>query len=283
MCEATQHLDQDVDAVADSLACGTLPPAEAEVLWTHLETTIVLPMIQRLEEELDCDTLGAAAETKLRSRLARYRRAKGRFPRWLERTLVNLARDEKRKCRRRGGFALPNIDQVADRRTPGDEEPTLSLDDLLAQALAALRKALDDLEQRPRARQQKTDYHAVLVLELRLAMARRLRGHRDALANLGQTRAGLTTVRLPWTVSEAAAEIQSGWPKLDTVWAVLAAELDRTDDLLTDDDVVALLAPLPGVTGLTSVAWRQWRTRATQAASEFLGTDRWDRTVAEWF
>lgn len=280
MTEATRHPNQDVDAVADSLARGTLPAAAAEELWQHLEATVVLPMIQRLEEELDCDTLGAVAEEKLRTRLRRYSRAKGRFPRWLERTLVNLARDEKRKGRRRGGFALADPDQVADRRR--EDEPGPALDDQLGRALAALREALDELGRRPRARQQKTDYHAVLLLELRLAMASRLRGHRDALAAQGRTRAGLTESSLPWTAGEPAAEIQPGWPKLQTVWGVLAAELNRTDDLLTDDDVVRLLAPLPGVTGLTSVAWRQWRTRATQAASDFLGADRWDRTVAGW-
>jgi hypothetical protein len=274
-------INGDVDAVADRLAQGNLTAAETEELWHYLETTVVLPMIQRLEEELDCDTLGTAAEEKLRGRLQRYRRAKGRFPRWLERTLVNLTRDEQRKRRRRGGFGMQDPDQLADARG-GGEEPAPSLHEQLTRALTALRTALDELESRPRARQQKTDYHAMLLLELRLAMATRLRGHRNTLAEAGTTRAAISAARLPWTAGEQAREIQPGWPKLQTVWQVLADELARTDELLTDDDVVRLLATLPGVAVPTSVAWRQWRTRATQAASEHLGTDRFEQVVAGW-
>lgn len=280
MTEATRPTNGEIDAAADRLAQGGLSATEAEELWHHLEATVVLPMIQRLEEELDCDTLGAAAEAKLRGRLQRYRMAKGRFPRWLERTLVNLARDEKRKVRRRGSFGMDDPDQLADAR--GEEEPTPSLDEQLGRALTALRQALDELERRPRARQQKTDYHAMLLLELRLAMAARLRGHRDALAAAGVTRPEVSAARLAWSEAEQAREIQPGWPKLQSVWEILAEELARTDDLLTDDDVVRLLAPLPGVAAPTAVAWRQWRTRATQAATEFLGDDRFERVVAGW-
>jgi hypothetical protein len=274
-------MNLDVDLLADRLAHGALAPAEADALWQQLQETVVLPMIQRLEEELDCDTLGTVADDKLRKRVMKYSRAKGRFPRWLERTLINLARDEMRKARRRGGFGIADPDQVADQRGR-DEEPPPSLPDQLARALTLLRETLNELESRPRARQQKTDYHAVLLLELRLAMASRLRGHRQALAQAGETRSSLAARQIRWTQGEEVREIQPGWPVLKDIWQVLALELARTDDLLTDDDVVRLLTPLAGVTGLTSVAWRQWRTRATQAALEYLGEEKWLRTVAGW-
>jgi hypothetical protein len=274
-------MNLDVDLLADRLAHGNLNPTEADAVWQQLQENVVLPMIQRIEEELDCDTLGAAADEKLRKRVTRYSRAKGRFPRWLERTLVNLARDEMRKRRRRGGLGLESPDQVADRLRPETDEST-PLPEKLAQALSLLRETLDDLDSRPRARQQKTDYHAVLLLELRLAMAGRLRGHRTALAVANETRATLAARQIPWSTSEEGRQIQPGWPILRDVWQVLATELARADDLLTDDDLVRLLTPLSGVTGLTSVAWRQWRTRATQAAAEYLGEEKWERTIAGW-
>lgn len=273
-------MNLDVDALADRLAQATLSPTEADALWQQLQASVVLPMIQRLEEDLNCDTLGAAADEKLRKRVAKYSKTRGRFERWLERTLLNLARDEMRKTRRRATFAIEDPAQVPDR--PRSDEPPPSLPDQLAQALRSLRTALDALEARPRARQQKTDYHAVLLLELRLAMAARLRGHRDTLAQAGETRATLTARQLRWGVAEEGRQIQPDWPILKDVWCVLGTELANTDALLTDDDVVRLLAPLPGVVGLTAVAWRQWRTRAIAAAQEFLGDERWSRTVAGW-
>jgi hypothetical protein len=282
MRPATPPDGPDVDGLADQLAQGQLTGEEAQQAWVILQNTVVLPMIQRLEEELSCDTLGEVAEARLPQRLQRYRRHLGRFSRWLERTLVNLVRDEFRKSRRRGVYGIEDPAQLEDSRRGQVEDNAPRLDERLDQALTALRVTLSELDERPRARQQKTDYHAILLLELRLAMAARLRGHRDALRKVGQSRSSISAARLPWTANEDKREIQPGWPPLTTIWGVLAEELDRSDNLLTDDDIVRQLTSLPGVSGLTAVAWRQWRTRAIQAASEYLGAERWDRTVAGW-
>jgi len=237
-------------------------------------------MIQRLEEALDCDTLGEAADRHLRERVKRYRQSEGRFRGWLETTLTRMVWDEMRKRRRRGNYSIEDPNQVPAKNP--DDEPTPSVHDRLTTALNALRTTLDELESRPRARQQKTDYHAVLLIELRLALSARLRGHRQTLQAAGESRSTLAARRIPWTDSESLREVQPGWPTLKDIWTLLSAELDRSDELFTDDDLVRLVSRQPGVIGLTAVAWRQWRTRSSQAAEEFLSHERWTGTVALW-
>jgi hypothetical protein len=267
----------DVDELADRLARGEVPESEREEQWKALLFVFVLPRAQRLEEQLGCESLVDAAIEVLPGRLASYRKDRGRFLAWLETTLRNLARDEIRRRSRWTNLnraeEVPQSDKggLAVERQQTDEE-----------RLARLLKALETLGQSPRSKRQRTDFHAMLLVSLRLAVVSRMKRLRKALVLWGQTRSELAAALLPWTEADERREIQAGWPSLGTVWETIAAGLDETDANPTDDRIVGWLDGLPGILGLSAEGWRQWRKRAVAAGIKRLGREAWLADVEPW-
>lgn len=266
----------DVDALADRLARGDLAEDDREGLWRQLLFAVVLPRAQRLEQELGCERLVNEALETLPRRLGSYRREKGRFSAWLETTLRNLARDEMRARRRYRHYSrmsdLPERprEEEAEGRTPREERRD------------RLDRALERLGRTPRSSRQKTDFHAVLLTSLRLAVVSRLKRSRKALAVWGETRTGRAAEQQPWSEVDAGRVVQAGWPKLATIWATLAAGLEASGKNPTDERVVALLVGLRGIVGLNAEAWRQWRKRAVAWGVRLLGLDAWQADVEPW-
>lgn len=267
----------DVDELADRLARGGLPEHEREAQWKALLFTFVLPRAQRLEEQLGCEALVDAALDVLPKRLASYRKEKGRFLAWLETTLRNLGRDEQRK---RARFRnLTRSDEVPQSDLAGRAVERQVRDE---ERLTRLLRALQALAEGPRSKRQRTDFHALLLVSLRLAVVGRLKRVRKLVDFWGQTRSEVAVALLPWSEQDERREIQAGWPSLGTVWETLAGGLDDTSANPTDDRIVGWLSGLPGVAGLSAEGWRQWRKRAVAAGVKRLGRERWDADIEPW-
>jgi hypothetical protein len=271
-----EHL-VDVDDVADRLAKGELPEEEREEQWKQLLFGFILPRAQRLEEQLGCESLVDAAIDILPQRMASYRKEKGRFLAWLETTLRNLGRDEQRRRSR-----WTNLNRSEEVPQSGKASEAAEAQQADEERLNRLMQALRALGEAPRSKRQRTDFHAMLLVSLRLAVVGRLKRLRKALNLWGRTRSEVAETLLPWSTSDERREIQGGWPSLETVWGTLAAGLDESGANPTDDRIVSWLEELPGVVGLSAEGWRQWRKRAVAAGVKHLGREAWSADVEPW-
>jgi len=264
----------EIDRLADALARGEGTEADRDARWRTLLFCVILPRAECLEAQLGLETLLDVVLEVMPRRLANYRQEKGRFASWLETTLRNLGRDEIR--RRKRWTSLSYAAELAQPEPEDEDSPTE------VPAEERLRQALGQMEAAPRSSRQKTDFHAVLLVSLRLAVVSRLKRSRKLLAAHGESRTERAVATLPWSRADESRVIQRGWPDLTRVWRVLATNLEAGGVNPTDDRLAEWLGDEPGVLGLSAEGWRQWRKRAIASGRKVLGEELWEADVAGW-
>jgi len=228
----------------------------------------------RFRRHLQEDLVGESV-TVIWMRIGQYSRAAGRFEDWCRTVLYHYAVDLWRKAK--SGPVRPAV---------GGDEPSAALElaaavedhsDEVIERCRELRAVLDRLAWSP---PRGVNYFAVLLLHLRLVMARHLT---HAPLNEDPAWRGelpdLVESLLPWSAEEAESRFKHDWPPLRQIWegaCKLLRERTLTIEVSRPCDVVERW--LPASSQLTPELWNQWVHRAKDRAKHRLQDEAaWSR------
>jgi hypothetical protein len=174
------------------------------------------------------------------------------------------------KCEARGAGARP--DDAAERE---------AFDDILVERKEQLRAALDRLGRELGPSAHGTDYFAVLLLKLRLAMAEQV-NLEDVLEAEPRRFAEFLAWCLPWVGMEPARRFRDGWPPLSMIWTNLGECLARPPHCLDGPALCERLSRLHDAV-VTPDVWNHWVNRAKKEAQARLAADEWEGLFARFF
>jgi hypothetical protein len=222
--------------------------------------------------------LEAQAASFIWPRLKKFDPKKGRFEDWYRTVLYHCCVDEVRKSER--GVVLPPIGGEATNAAlePVAEKPIGAETEEMLERLEGLRQALDRVAWEPSS-SRGVHYFAVLLLQLRVVVARFLSATPPCEVASTTQAADLIIWCLPWRVKEGDACIKLNWPPMNALWATLRPTFCRPPHWIDAPDLCGLLAPmLPTAERLTPGLWNQWVKRGKEEARRRLGDDDlWER------
>jgi DNA-directed RNA polymerase specialized sigma24 family protein len=147
----------------------------------------------------------------------------------------------------------------------------------LREAMAGVRALLDRIFERFRGREV-VDYRAVLLLQLRLALAAKVGG---AVAEPEQGLSEFVEELLPWSADEQPLTLRPGWPSLKDVWNALRPDVDGPTPRVGADAIGQRIGELlGGADPLGSDAWYKWLQRAKDKAREVISPQEWEELLA---
>jgi hypothetical protein len=217
------------------------------------------------------DDLLSEAGSIIWERLRRFHQSKGTFDAWCSVVLYHQAIDRWRDAYGDGNETPP--DDLPDDR----DDNACTTEDELAR-LAELRSTLDRIAWMPQS-PAGVHYFAVLLLQLRLAIARQWSSKvSEATASSAVDLVGLLEWLAPWRGPESGARIKPGWPPLTAVWSTLSADLEQPPYSIEPAALCIRVQPvLDGANRLTPDVWNHWVKRAKEAARRRLADDDvWD-------
>ena len=278
MISTTDEFPGDATELARIVIDSDLPAFRREGAWA-----LLVPIIQEIaqqnagfyREALE-DAVGMVWE-KHRN----YDPNRGSFQSWcaivLYRHAVDLRRRNKRgaapfppgECEEKGAGCL-------DRAAESDE-----FVDPLVDRMKRLRAALKRLSLAFVPSPHGTDYFAVLLLKLRLAMAEQV-NPADVLDVGGGRFVEFLAWCLPWTGIEPARRFRAGWPPLSVIWNDLEGYLERPPHGLDGSALCERLSHLRGA-AITPDVWNHWVNRAKKVAQSSLPYDEWETLFARFF
>lgn len=246
------------------------PPHEREHAWRELTRfiTVRAGLVGRQFSPSVARTLEDDAVSFVYQRLPAFQSERGAFDSWVQVLLTNLGRDLRRKHR------LDIADSRNDNTKPDDAENSDARADYSAR-IAELRQALNRLGSVAEVAPNGNDYFAILLLELRLRMARRIAASvRAGMEMSASASSVIETFALPWLPSESARRCRLAWETLETVWEAIRGALDRPPYWLGGHSMMELLAArFPNHQPVSEQQWGQWlhktktwlQKRATEA------------------
>ncbi len=275
----TQELSQDTTALAQ-IVIDPVHPAEVRAqAWGKLIPTIeaIARQATRPHPESADDAVGAIWELLDPSACGGknpYDPTNGSFCAWCRVVLYRRALDRARRRGPLGGAALP-IPEVEDPAGMAEEWAAL-----LMERRERLRESLDRLSS-PLEPTRGVDYFAVLLVQLRLAMARRAGPVLEAECPARPPRAAdFIAWCVPWTRDEHSRSFKPGWPQLCVVWGKLEDRFDRPPFWVAAGELCACIDGTGAV--LTPDLWNHWVTRAKVLAREVLGAEAWIALFADF-
>lgn len=149
--------------------------------------------------------------------------------------------------------------------------------DLLKTSLKDLRDALSTISW---GTLRGVNYPAVVLLQLRLAMAKLVAGTIEHVA-----RSAVLELFLPWLDDEKDMSFRTGWPTLELIWEGLCPRLDEPPNYVDVGALCAIVNDLPPPTmRLNEALWNQWVKRAKEKLKQQLeGTNRWTPLLTALF
>lgn len=208
----------------------------------------------------------------------------GRFAAWCWRILVNrgidLLRSRHRERTQQASEArLANEPDLAEASGQSREAAAEALANLVKER----RAFLDQMSWRP-ASAKATNYFAVFLLQLRLAMAEGIGASLDEADELPDKMAYLLAEYLPWWKAEECLRFKSSWPTLHQIWAALKADLNRPPYCVSIAALCDLLTNLlKGKLMVTRDLWYQWVKRGKDIARNRMDPEDWEWFFAVWF
>lgn len=242
-----------------------------------LNQSVIQPLARKLSPD---EEFSAEALSFVWIKLAHEKKFdpnKGSFNSWCQVILRNRYKDFRRRTRR-----LPNLAEEEEDAIPDSSDSDCAYGEELQRRIRELREELDHLASVFRAPQQ-VDYFAVLLLQLRLVMARMLRLH-DLLSesSLGPP-SDLIAWALPWRPGEASRSIRPVWASLGEVWEALREELDRPPYCIEAPGLCDILSRhTDGKALITADVWNQWVRRAKQQARSRVDPETWEQVFARF-
>jgi hypothetical protein len=242
-------------------------------------------VIQRISSNLapESDEFHQEALAFIWNRLAINRKFdpdRGRFEAWcttiLHRFHIDLERRRIRSRRR----------QVNDFDVEDLPDPCEGSADHVEDLLDRMNRLLDSLDCISAgfdATCREVDYFAVLLLQLRLAMARRIRLEPDDADLLPEKVSELITWAMPWRLGEGDRSFKPGWPVLQAVWEVVGEALNQPPFSLGAPELCDLLTQLIGRTSVvTADLWNHWVKRAKEQTRVRVDQRTWEDCFADF-
>ncbi len=206
---------------------------------------------------------------------------KGPFDSWSYVVLHHRAADLRRQFTRRLVDPRDQNDSLSIEEIPDDRANDTGASDVFAEQLDRLRRELDRLSDLLPCEANGGAYFAVLVLQLRLAMARRASqaGFSDPICH-----SDFIAECLPWHREEGDLRFRSGCPALSEVWEGIRGLLDQPPHWITGIRLCEELRRLFGESGyVPPEVWAQWVRRAKRAARQHLADGTWAELFAPFF
>jgi len=276
---------QDLPEDAGELACLCLDLGQPEDRRDRALQKL-LPPITRLARRVAAgfprsfrEEFVAQAESVVWERLRHFDPAKGRFEDWCRTVLYHHNVDELRRASAGVVLAAPGGD---DPRAVQRVELNAGADadsDQLLDLLRELRRVLDRLSWQPA---RGVDYFAVLLLQLRLVVARILVAQTGgAEPEHAVPLRELVEWSLPWREEEAAACMKPGWPTLQASWDALCRILKGAHRRIETRMLCDAVCPqLPDARRLSPDVWNHWVNRAKRKARQRLrDPETWERLL----
>jgi|GEM_PF-4655174 len=128
------------------------------------------------------------------------------------------------------------------------------------------------------------DYFAVLQLQARLALARRLTQPSPGCRGIGLVAVPDSVEELwPWDRLVRGRRCRRDWPTLHEVWVALIPAFDQAPRRVSSSQVCAAVSQLTNaLVTMAPNTWVQWCTRARKFAHSRLGDRDWERHFAAW-
>ncbi len=209
--------------------------------------------------------LSSEAGAIIWSRLGQFDPARGRFEDWCRTVLYHYNVDQFRKTQ--SSIVRPAFggsgNTVADLCSGNDALDTDSEEQW--KRCLQLRVTLDRLSWQP---SRGVHYFAVLLLQLRLAMARCLTPQQKAEYVLWkQELPELIEMLLPWTLDESRTCLKPDWPLLSDLWAAVHKVICQPASRIDAPAFCQIVQrQLPDSTHLTADVWNHWVSRAKREA-----------------
>lgn len=263
--------DDDIPAVASELASLVADRNQPEER-RHRALERLVPLIEenawqtaaRFPEWLRND-LREESRTIVWLRVHQFDPSLGRFEDWCRVVLHNYGVDLLRKSRK--GLVRPATGgQAASTAVclPATTAPEETSDQVM-QRCRELRAVLDSITWLP---PRGVNYFAVLLVQLRLSMIRRLIPNNAAqeISSEGQI-PDLVEWLLPWHPHEEQASFKSGWPSLSQLWSALRSLAGHPGSAMGAPVLCQTLDRLlPPWVRLTPDLWHHWVHRAKDNA-----------------
>ncbi|MBI2806674.1 MAG: hypothetical protein HYX68_16970 [Planctomycetes bacterium] len=208
----------------------------------------------------------------------------GCYQAWCQVVLDRRRADLDRTRRRVIGVSLSeHVKLISERPSTaqGGEDQDLLTAFRFEADLKRLRKEIERLERCfPSPRGNGVHYYAILLVQLRLALARRLRGFAGDESNFGDHGfSDFLVAHLPWTNDELT--FRAGWPLLREIWIALQDCLSQPPHWCNGQRFCGLINELlAGKTQLTPDVWRHWCKRAKEMARKEVTASDWDELFA---
>lgn len=217
--------------------------------------------------------------TKLKEGAFDWRR--GEFSGWAYRVMDRVALDYLR-----GAAGDHDIDQApAPPPPPPDGEAVISR---FRAMFAEIQTLISSVRTRPEWKRRSVNYFAVFLLEMRRAVAARLRYRKmipglAMLMGMGNDPDSLVIATLlPWTKDDERLTIARGIPPLKDIWTTFSLLIDTPPH---DLEVAAFChcVTLPGGRCITEARWYQWKARMIEIARPMFEPEDWQRLFDGWF
>ncbi|MCX7700217.1 MAG: hypothetical protein N2039_05020 [Gemmataceae bacterium] len=172
-------------------------------------------------------------------------------------------------------------DDIADPSSSKTDVPTLGVKqehlDSLKTSMEDLRDALSSISW---GALRGVNYHAVVLLQLRLAMAKLVTGTIEHVL-----RSEVLEAFLPWVDNEKHMSFRNGWPTLEAIWDGLCPRLDEPPNYVDVGVLCNVVNDLPPPTiRLNEALWNQWVKRAKERLKlELQAMNHWTPLLASLF
>ena len=278
----------DVDLVEDThpdiLACLVSSPRNLperdqalQQLWRMSALPIAEQIRTKYRHAVPVDFVGETY-SMLWQRLVdgKFDLRKGTFEAWWRTVVINAAKSA--WCAAHDDVALTQDHEPLAVHDPAASETIL---DQLTDQLSELRTALDGLAPREELRAH-VNYYAVLLLEIRRAVAARLR-LKKLIPNLGmlipswagQPDSQVIETLLPWHAAEEQLAFRGDLSKLGEIWISLRRLLDFPPHDLGADSVCQRIVSSSG-NPITRDVWYNWKRHVKNKLVELNFPRKWD-------
>jgi hypothetical protein len=212
----------------------------------------------------------------------KYDPTRGNFVNWCAVVIYRHALDLQRQEKRRPAVLLPA--ECEEKGAGGRRDPAVEREahvETLLERKERLRGALDRIGPSFGSTAHGTDYFAVLLLKLRLAMAKQV-VPADVLEAVGGHFADFLAWCLPWIGAEPGRCFRAGWPTLAAIWTDIGKRLEQPPHALDGAALCERLSCLLGVV-ITPDVWNHWVKSAKNKAQSCLAAEEWQSLFAPFF